>query len=131
MSQKNRCFPENEKEISCKNWREREIQSYLIWSEKRRKETAQGDLRSLRSRSVSWVLFCVVKTPPNGNKMLERDRATEERDSSRKVRELQRKREIAYWSERRASVSTERLYRLFYRKQKGKTINSKIGYFLL
>ena len=46
--QKNRCFPENEKEISCKNWRERdrERESYLIWSEKRRKETAQGDLRA-------------------------------------------------------------------------------------
>ena len=64
----------------------REIQSYLIWSEKRRKETAQGDLRSLRSRSVSWVLFCV-----------ERDRATEERERERlrKEREPQRKREIA------------------------------------
>ena len=61
--------------------------------------------------------------------MLERDRATEERDSSRKVRELQRKREIAYWSERRASVRIERLFRLFYRKHKGKTINSKIEYF--
>jgi hypothetical protein len=72
--------------------------------------------------------------------MLERDRATEERESLRKERELQRKREIAstekreereraYWSERRASVRTERLFRLFYRKHKGKTINSKIEYF--
>ena len=23
---KNRCFPENEKEISCRNWRERDIE---------------------------------------------------------------------------------------------------------
>ncbi len=46
--------------------------------------------------------------------MLERDRATEERKSSRIERELQRKREIAYWSERRASMRTERLFGLFY-----------------
>ena len=91
MSQKNRCFPENEKEISCKNWREREIQSYLIWSEKRRKETAQGDLRSLRSRSVSWVLFCV-----------ERDRATEERERALEKREraTEKKRDSIYREER-------------------------------
>ena len=92
---------------------------------------------------MSWVLFCVVKTPPNGNKMLERDRATKERESLRKERELQRKREIAstekreervYWSQgskRCASLRIERLFRLFYRKKKGKTINSKIEYFSL
>ena len=64
--------------------------------------------------------------------MLERDRATEVRESLRKERELQRrekKEERAYWSERRASVRTERLFRLFYRKHKGKTINNKIVYF--
>ena len=42
---KNRCFPENEKEISSRigereRERERERESYLIWSEKRRKEIA-------------------------------------------------------------------------------------------
>ena len=61
--------------------------------------------------------------------MLERDRATEEKESSRKERELQRKREIAYWSERCASVRTERLFRLFYWKHKGKIINSNREYF--
>jgi hypothetical protein len=98
----------------------------LIWSEKRRKETAQGDLRSLRSRSVSWVLFCVVKTPPNGNKMLERDRATEERESLRKERELQRKREIASISREemleRESLATEKKRDSIYREERRESL---------
>jgi hypothetical protein len=71
-------------------------------------------------------------------KQQKRERALEKRGrATEKEREhLQRREreERAYWSqwfETHASVSTERLFRLFYQKQKGKTINSKIEYFLL